>query len=169
MRGEYFRRTDVARIKQGSPPLARGVRRCINFGCGRFRITPACAGSTLPPGMLPPHQRDHPRLRGEYMRLNRRRKVFVGSPPLARGVRQSLLVFQNCFGITPACAGSTEIVSDGQSPDQDHPRLRGEYMCTTILTEWLQGSPPLARGVLAAEIDLRNTLRITPACAGSTE
>ena len=115
------------RPRAGSPPLARGIHpvaRWIRSGAG---ITPACAGNTLL--FYKKHQanRDHPRLRGEYLTLCISRPPRKGSPPLARGIpiryRHSFVV----FGITPACAGNTYLITYRNLQNRDHPRLRGEY------------------------------------------
>ena len=72
--------------------------------------TPAYAGNTSDPSSTIPVFRDHPRLRGEYAILISRLTARVGSPPLARGIRQTS-GSADCTGrITPACAGNTVIV-----------------------------------------------------------
>ena len=50
----------------------------------------------------------------------------------------------------------------------DHPRLRGEYQFSAPTLSSSTGSPPLARGVRQANGLMLTTIRITPACAGST-
>ena len=70
--------------------------------------------------------------------------------------------------ITPAYAGSTYSYSTCYCTLEDHPRLRGEYLSAPALCICIYGSPPLTRGVLVdmeREID---SMRITPAYAGST-
>ena len=70
--------------------------------------------------------------------------------------------------ITPACAGSTNLVLPITLEYQDHPRLRGEYSSLLQNERVTLGSPPLARGV---QYSLQMAIlihRITPACAGST-
>ncbi len=91
-------------------------------------------------------------------------------------------------GITPACAGNTEVwwpvtttatdhprVRGEHSVDRhgdirmgDHPRVRGEHSVTGHGWSTPAGSPPRARGTpeqLAATVDRAG---ITPACAGNT-
>ena len=107
-------------------------------------------------------------MRGEYSRSTRFAFFKPGSPPLARGVRQ-LASAQNVYRrITPACAGSTARGNVFLQRFQDHPRLRGEYFISLGTDTEILGSPPLARGVLSIFQKLRNLIRITPACAGST-
>ena len=47
LRGEYIRRRRFQKSHTGSPPLARGVPTRSTTACLEYRITPACAGSTL--------------------------------------------------------------------------------------------------------------------------
>ena len=95
--------------------------------------------------------------------------MTVGSPPLARGVREVWYRDFERERITPACAGSTIYKNQINAAFKDHPRLRGEYASLYVHELWGKGSPPLARGVLYHNFLLDYTLRITPACAGSTE
>ena len=94
--------------------------------------------------------------------------VYIGSPPLARGVRVYPSPYESPIGITPACAGSTGFRSDRWKMIRDHPRLRGEYSMYPAMLLLMQGSPPLARGVLYYLFFWLIFQRITPACAGST-
>ena len=70
-------------------------------------ITPACAGNTA--GGAPDLRcnRDHPRLRGEYLFQRYNGLHSAGSPPLARGILTMLMIQDGIEGITPACAGNT--------------------------------------------------------------
>ena len=86
LRGEYSKLGTYPHQGQGSPPLARGIRRSRVFLSRSSGITPACAGNThksLKTLALP---RDHPRLRGEYIHRLGGRFRGEGSPPLARGI-----------------------------------------------------------------------------------
>ena len=51
----------------------------------------------------------------------------------------------------------------------DHPRLRGEYVQHELEVQLVEGSPPLAWGVLGCRKYCEYCRRITPACAGSTD
>ena len=70
-------------------------------------ITPACAGNTTMEATLQLGIRDHPRLRGEYIVVTNKRTIFLGSPPLARGILLNSDKQHEPIGITPACAGNT--------------------------------------------------------------
>ena len=92
--------------------------------------------------------RDHPRLRGEYYLEEWKERFYLGSPPLARGIRGALRALFNARGITPACAGNTAQLRKDLTEAEDHPRLRGEYCTMGDGTFQYAGSPPLARGIL---------------------
>ena len=72
-------------------------------------ITPACAGNTLQITEQLIYNRDHPRLRGEYLLILKKIVGCWGSPPLARGILHELLNGLINFGITPACAGNASM------------------------------------------------------------
>ena len=168
MRGEYSNRWRSDTKLQGSPPLARGVHFTEGLENEEKRITPACAGSTHKARRYEIRNKDHPRLRGEYFCAHPRVQVFSGSPPLARGVLLYFNSYGRGTGITPACAGSTILYLVPVQVVKDHPRLRGEYTGGKDDLADLEGSPPLARGVLRSKVSDLEAMGITPACAGST-
>ena len=90
---------------------------------------------------------DHPRFRGEYSFPIMGYILYIGSPPLSRGILHPENTPVATIGITPAYAGSTR--SDDLCPERrkDHPRLRGEYSSCGKFFPARVGSPPLARGV----------------------
>ena len=51
---------------------------------------------------------------------------------------------------------------------RDHPRLRGEHLCSRIYSKEKRGSPPPTRGTLTWVAPIINPKRITPAYAGNT-
>ena len=147
LRGEYSWSYGLSKWNSGSPPLARGVRNggiTWRYGTG---ITPACAGSTFTNAFTKTFNRDHPRLRGEYLLIRFTVERLTGSPPLARGVHDFNGGKLRQHGITPACAGSTIYEKGNTGIGRDHPRLRGEYLSCRIFKALMTGSPPLARGV----------------------
>ena len=168
LRGEYVDCTGRKQQLWGSPPLARGVRNVVRQWRHAIGITPACAGSTGAYRCAMRQYRDHPRLRGEYLPMNRTLPDYQGSPPLARGVHQTGYTVGTLPGITPACAGSTQPLRLNRLPRRDHPRLRGEYIPLNLFRLFCLGSPPLARGVLGQLLAGIIRAGITPACAGST-
>ena len=50
----------------------------------------------------------------------------MGSPPLARGTEEAAEGSGILEGITPACAGNSDIYRFAPGETEDHPRLRGE-------------------------------------------
>ena len=89
---------------------------------------PAHAGNTLDKNATVTIAQDHPRLRGEYNHIKIDGQEYLGSPPLARGIRTEEPRRAACQRITPACAGNTIPRRKEGSAAQDHPRLRGEYI-----------------------------------------
>ena len=140
MRGEYVLLTSFALSIQGSPPLARGIHTPYISALGNFGITPACAGNTIHNSINFYRLWDHPRLRGEYLKCTMFDEKLEGSPPLARGIRDTPLSLNPLIRITPACAGNTKPLLQFQLMNRDHPRLRGEY---TKKIPYLQPFPDL--------------------------
>ena len=168
MRGEYPTTFLQHFSRAGSPPLARGILLYVSGYRRIHGITPACAGNTAKSTINSAFGRDHPRLRGEYLRELIPLSAYQGSPPLARGIRPNCYVMFSRPRITPACAGNTLLTTLRSSSVRDHPRLRGEYLnaCSKLIPHW--GSPPLARGILPYFNTCTTTCGITPACAGNT-
>ena len=110
------------------------------------RITPACAGKTWKRPSAGHSGPDHPRMRGEDIRVIDIRYPGRGSPPHARGRPEQGGEAILLRRITPACAGKTpsfpiRLVSAG-----DHPRMRGEDGSSGSSSIRPRGSPPHARG-----------------------
>ena len=146
MRGEDPARRRIRVPGVGSPPHARGrlaglrghdrkvgitpacAGKTIKFVVFLFRfgITPACAGKTAPRECGGERRWDHPRMRGEDTPWLPPSRYQFGSPPHARGRRQSNILAWRWSGITPACAGKTTPAGGFVSPGWDHPRMRGE-------------------------------------------
>ena len=110
-----------------------------------------------------------------------------GSPPHVRGKE---LRVETCFadnGITPACAGKSNLFvfrriepkdhprMCGEKlplpaafcvPARDHPRMCGEKPVRSLPVSCIRGSPPHVRGKVARGGSRYREIRITPACAG---
>ena len=92
----------------------------------------------------------------------------MGSSPLARGL---LTAYQGCLcvlGIIPARAGFTFIFSFPSDSGEDHPRSRGVYHSSPLLSVFLRGSSPLARGLQIETMGFSHSFGIIPARAGFT-
>ena len=106
-RGVYSRDLVVRDAEPGSSPLARGLLSpCESIFDGE-RIIPARAGSTSMVDKGSISTRDHPRSRGVYFSPGESSTPFVGSSPLARGLRDVCRCRGVVLGIIPARAGST--------------------------------------------------------------
>ena len=168
MRGEDGCVSVASASPSGSPPHARGRPRHVRRLRNLQRITPACAGKTLPSRSRRQRRPDHPRMRGEDRTETASRTASRGSPPHARG-RPSTSTSQTLSSrITPACAGKTSTSFTTLLESADHPRMRGEDLNCALLPCGRRGSPPHARGRLRNAPILQCCARITPACAGKT-
>ena len=152
----------------GSPPLTRGKASSSGMLSCFIGITPAYAGKSLPANSLYAGRRDHPRLRGEKMRLIKKIRHIIGSPPLTRGKGLCLGSLQLHLGITPAYAGKSLHLQSIEKKDKDHPRLRGEKPKNVRIRSKHRGSPPLTRGKGQQAAAALTNQRITPAYAGKS-
>ena len=167
MRGDKCRLGMDVYLHLGSPPHARGQEIFRRFEVCYAGITPACAGTSHENIHLQSAQRDHPRMRGDKSPASRRRALYRGSPPHARGQEKGLLHKFHGAGITPACAGTSTHINFPSSMSRDHPRMRGDKKGATRQEIADQGSPPHARGQAVGNIEVLLGTRITPACAGT--
>ena len=130
-RGVYADDGDDGGIDAGSSPLARGLLRAEAPECCLSGIIPARAGFTK--GHIAGirlHQ-DHPRSRGVYVFAVNNNEYKTGSSPLARGLQHNLTRLNCHDGIIPARAGFTLGEFFLGSGEEDHPRSRGVYSCTS--------------------------------------
>ena len=86
-RGVYSAAKRPLTSTRGSSPLARGLRRQQDRRRRRSRIIPARAGFTSSRCSRTSPRRDHPRSRGVYLPEAEKFEAWVGSSPLARGLR----------------------------------------------------------------------------------
>ena len=130
----------------GSPPRVRGKEfwGCCCAGC--HRITPACAGKSCNLSGVLCQFRDHPRVCGEKTAIHLSAASSSGSPPRVRGKADKTKLEKVWGGITPACAGKSDIRNSSLKK--------------------LLGSPPRVRGKVKTPQKGLQRPRITPACAG---
>ena len=145
MRGNHSVISDIPHGIKGSPPLVREPLRQITLPEDWYGITPACAGTTRQRDPGQGLQQDHPRLRGNHYDYIDFDELTQGSPPLAREPPSSLSSLSASTRITPACAGTTKRWQRCVRVSQDHPRLRGNHFCNSLIISICLGSPPLAR------------------------
>ena len=94
------------------------------------------------------------------------RHVRPGSPPRVRGKAKVLEDPRSKVGITPACAGKSELRLWLKALREDHPRVCGEKGSRTMAMSLQLGSPPRVRGKGSLQHKTPPDHRITPACAG---
>ena len=167
-RGVYQCGGDVAVLRDGSSPLARGL---LTGGLSEPvvpRIIPARAGFTYRGGPHTGAHRDHPRSRGVYLAHQEMEAMAEGSSPLARGLRDALREIAAERRIIPARAGFTHRGSPDRNRPRDHPRSRGVYAWMGSHWSTHRGSSPLARGLRRGQGDEFAHDGIIPARAGFT-
>ena len=168
MRGEHALGEEERWARLGSSPHARGAPGERVLGRLRLGIIPACAGSTSRDRRRPHTGWDHPRMRGEHFLGPPVPTPARGSSPHARGAQVARLGHELAHGIIPACAGSTASRPYPWPAPRDHPRMRGEHGGRMRVRTVVKGSSPHARGAPVTCPALVDSLRIIPACAGST-
>ena len=167
MRGEQGGGGPGVELVAGSPPRARGAVKLDVYQLAAHRITPACAGSREGRRDRTSAGPDHPRVRGEQLRVTNTDEEAEGSPPRARGAGLARVQAELDKGITPACAGSRRAPRRAPRTPADHPRVRGEQPTNSRYAIRCAGSPPRARGAAIVGDVQPAVSRITPACAGS--
>ncbi len=111
---------------------------------------------------------DHPRVCGEKSGLMRSNATGTGSPPRVRGKDVSGADATPWIRITPACAGKSFTSMKCFRAIQDHPRVCGEKTEIAYVVFLSEGSPPRVRGKVLRTLRHRNSVGITPACAGKS-
>ena len=139
IRGEHEIFSEYSIIGSGSSPHTRGALSPTGGIRVAWGIIPAYAGSTPTWPSSSETTPDHPRIRGEHLPRNRRKRPLRGSSPHTRGalpLDQAGLFEPR---IIPAYAGSTARRPLLWGARGDHPRIRGEHTWKSLQ---YQGSPP---------------------------
>ena len=167
VRGDVVGVSVIAWFLSGSPPRARGRRPGRPRPLIRGGLTPACAGTSrgrhhvaVPRTGSPPRARGrpwswsgstrctgaHPRVRGDVTFSGCPEGSPRGSPPRARGRPLSSWITISLRGLTPACAGTSDLGDPGPVCGGAHPRVRGDVYRPNVTQNTSGGSPPRARG-----------------------
>ena len=167
-RGVYRRDGRLFCGRNGSSPLARGLRRPPLLPDHHGRIIPARAGFTGQRWARRRPAGDHPRSRGVYDDGQCDTLAEEGSSPLARGLRGRWRRRVPAPRIIPARAGFTRTARHDDGGDGDHPRSRGVYWPVGCVVARSHGSSPLARGLHQGRRPAPHGPGIIPARAGFT-
>ena len=167
-RGVYLLSLFLCSPHSGSSPLARGLPHGPYSFSQWAGIIPARAGFTTPGPGVRGCTGDHPRSRGVYVIKAFADAGWLGSSPLARGLRPTAALVAPAGGIIPARAGFTVEHERDHRRGGDHPRSRGVYAPACSAAALAAGSSPLARGLRAHELAAWQRVRIIPARAGFT-
>ena len=138
-------------------------------GCRiRAGLIPAHAGKTSVRAPYCQRCRAHPRSRGENSALPVSLYALSGSSPLTRGKPHHRRQSARHRRLIPAHAGKTPYCSACRSPQQAHPRSRGENFGPSFVGCSRTGSSPLTRGKHRQRGRLLDGHRLIPAHAGKT-
>ena len=108
IRGEHTSTWLTPEIPSGSSSHTRGAPDPPQQHRRHPRIIPAYAGSTGDRGRAGRDWRDHPRIRGEHVQMNRAIADGSGSSPHTRGALHATVRRWPSVWIIPAYAGSTD-------------------------------------------------------------
>ena len=111
----------------GSSPLARGTPLIPAHQAAAVGLIPARAGNTIFSRFSTVPAWAHPRSRGEHGRSHPHPQTRKGSSPLARGTRFCGRLPRTGWGLIPARAGNTPVLSPCTHSQRAHPRSRGEH------------------------------------------
>ena len=154
--------------REGSSPLARGLRASACPRTLSAWIIPARAGSTTYCDDVAFGRWDHPRSRGVYHLVCWLFAFSTGSSPLARGLRPTMCAGLILRGIIPARAGSTDRRHVRERYGRIIPARAGSTYGDLPEQMVEQGSSPLARGLPNVWTPPEMSAWIIPARAGST-
>ena len=115
-----------------------------------------------------PHGRDHPRGCGAHGNRKRHEIRRRGSSPRVRGSRPYKIQERPEFGIIPAGAGLTRLVSAIARNMRDHPRGCGAHIPKQVYRTIWTGSSPRVRGSQNRDAQGCRSRGIIPAGAGLT-
>ena len=93
---------------------------------------------------------------------------MYGSPPHVRGKETRQAGLLRAPGITPACAGKSNLFVFRRIEPKDHPRVCGEKLSDLFFCSIHSGSPPRMRGKEVKTLLHFNRVGITPAYAGKS-
>ena len=91
---------------------------------------------------------DHPRVCGEQSHIPHGYIHCGGSPPRVRGTDGVPNHYHAMTGITPACAGNSQLLQGSHLQGRDHPRVCGEQPGMHRRAAAAPGSPPRVRGTV---------------------
>ena len=150
MRGDHARHPGRGRRAVGIIPACAGSTPWVTlFESWSEGSSPHARGAPGTSTSARPCRGDHPRMRGEHVRVLRRVAANPGIIPACAGSTSSSSMYVTLLrGSSPHARGAPPIPTSCASPRRDHPRMRGEHS---------RHHP-----------DIALSLGIIPACAGST-
>ena len=189
IRGEHLANAASITNPYGSSPHTRGARARTIATLLRSRIIPAYAGSTYDFDVWCWNSWDHPRIRGEHVRVGATAGAGRGSSPHTRGAPVDYEYLTTYYedhprirgehlparrgrrrsrGSSPHTRGARPGVVEDPFGVRDHPRIRGEHLTGPRPEQPPVGSSPHTRGAHTSNSWVSPPIRIIPAYAGST-
>ncbi len=105
---------------------------------------------------------------GEYPCTAALRNSIAGSSPRGRGIRKCKILTKIITRFIPAWAGNTASCFHFGHVDTVHPRVGGEYSCSSTHPLKSAGSSPRGRGIQGICAGRGILIRFIPAWAGNT-
>ena len=158
----------TSRPSFGTPPRWRGRLGWRCERCGKWRNTPALAGTTSACGPRRPSRSEHPRAGGDDIPRRGRQAVPLGTPPRWRGRPRAIVAASAGVRNTPALAGTTPAWRLAVVGWREHPRAGGDDPAGIGSGRGRQGTPPRWRGRPATVRAYDSATGNTPALAGTT-
>ena len=168
MRGENTITPGAQVNVQGTSPRARGKLGAELPDGGFLGNIPACAGKTHVRYFLEHMAEEHPRVRGENFVTRKICSAKPGTSPRARGKPVFGDGVRKNAGNIPACAGKTPTPPPTGVGREEHPRVRGENLCSRTGACNGHGTSPRARGKHYTILMQTKEHGNIPACAGKT-
>ena len=166
--GEHHNLNHAAEFIADSSPRVRGALPRPRSPCHPRRLIPACAGSTSEGASSEDALTTHPRVCGEHVHDDVLADPGFDSSPRVRGAHQQPPTEDRHPRLIPACAGSTPTPPPQSPTPPTHPRVCGEHAGGLDAAAGLNDSSPRVRGAQPDEFSSPSTVRLIPACAGST-
>ena len=168
-RGENDAGSTRRRNGRGTSPLTRGKPQPPRRLDTRQRNIPAHAGKTPADRLRRGIHREHPRSRGENGLDTSTEPLAQGTSPLTRGKRDVRSVEDGPDRNIPAHAGKTPFASWLRVVVPEHPRSRGENVCSRSSASFITGTSPLTRGKRFVVVGFWVSVGNIPAHAGKTQ
>ena len=133
----------------------------------QVRFIPACAGNSSGAPRDRFQTPVHPRVCGEQPSGSAIKPGRIGSSPRVRGTGSPHCMQKSTDRFIPACAGNRPTKNAAILRNSVHPRVCGEQIENSRVTNKTSGSSPRVRGTVSWATAYKAVIRFIPACAGN--